>query len=368
MSSSPSKAEDSAAAAAAGQGEEVSYSPLEQEESEGVDREELNEEEEGDTEETEASNKRRRDEAVDTDQDMKVPKLHSGVASNNSTSSFGGANVVTGAEDIKSIVSSATGISSSSSSSSADNNLIYIAPEKVGHIIGSKGMVIQELQMRTGCKLILNQDFPPGVNRTLTFQGTPEQIVAAKKLVLLVLAEGPTAIHPNNQEGAAITTQEINCPQGLVGRIIGTGGATIKDMQTRSGAKIQINQNFPDGVDRKIIVTGNAHAMQMAMLLIANVMEQGPQSLPLMSPGGGAAAGFMGFGGGGMPSSSPMSLVSSGAGQQTLEVAKIHVGKIIGRGGETINMVQAKSGAKVQIDQNTIPCKVLISGNPQVRL
>ena len=43
-------------------------------------------------------------------------------------------------------------------------------------------------------------------------------------------------------------------------------------------------------------------------------------------------------------------------------------GKIIGRGGEVITMIQQRSGAKVQIDQNVPegqPCKVNMSGTPQ---
>ena len=44
------------------------------------------------------------------------------------------------------------------------------------------------------------------------------------------------------------------------------------------------------------------------------------------------------------------------------------IGKIIGRGGEVITMIQQRSGAKVQIDQNVPegqPCKVNMSGTPQ---
>ena len=45
-----------------------------------------------------------------------------------------------------------------------------------------------------------------------------------------------------------------------------------------------------------------------------------------------------------------------------------YTGKIIGRGGEVITMIQQRSGAKVQIDQNVPegqPCKVNMSGTPQ---
>jgi far upstream element-binding protein len=51
--------------------------------------------------------------------------------------------------------------------------------------------------------------------------------------------------------------------------------------------------------------------------------------------------------------------------QFVMECEKGIVGRIIGRGGETINMLQGKSGAKIQIDQSIIPCKIMISGQPQ---
>lgn len=41
----------------------------------------------------------------------------------------------------------------------------------------------------------------------------------------------------------------IECPQTNVGRVIGSSGATIKELQSRTGAKIQIDQNFPEGTD-----------------------------------------------------------------------------------------------------------------------
>ena len=73
--------------------------------------------------------------------------------------------------------------------------ILEIPPDKVGSIIGSKGAIIQELQSRSGCKIFVNQEFPPGVNREVTFSGSPQQIKAGRELVELILNEGPTAIH-----------------------------------------------------------------------------------------------------------------------------------------------------------------------------
>lgn len=271
-----------------------------------------------------------------------------------------------------------------------------ISPDKVGQIIGSRGAVIQEMQARSGCKINVNQDFPPGVNREVTFTGTRDQITAARNLIAMVLEQGPTAIHMLN---GPVVTEILECAQALVGRIIGAGGATIRDIQARCGARVQIDQNFPEGVPRKITVTGNAESVQGAVTMIKFVMENGPPGMhwynmqiyhcisnyvtgsmglstniimggglgmggmaPSMMPGSVGVGGFV-------TSTGPLNVAAgSTPTATTLESAKAYVGRLIGRGGETINLIQSRSGARVQIEQNVpegAPCRVNITGNPQ---
>jgi far upstream element-binding protein len=223
-----------------------------------------------------------------------------------------------------------------------------LTPEKVGQVIGSKGAIIQDMQTKTGCKIQVNQDFPMGVNRQIIYTGTPAQVAAAKELVALIIERGPTAIHMLN---GPVVTQIIECAQPLVGRVIGSGGSTIRDIQARCGVKIQVHQDMPEHIPRKIEITGNSQAVQMAAACIRQIIE-GISGVAVTS--------------GGMPT---MNTVSSGSGGiHVIECAKQYVGRIIGRGGETINVLQAKSGARVQIDQKVpdgMPCKVNISGTPE---
>jgi far upstream element-binding protein len=72
---------------------------------------------------------------------------------------------------------------------------------------------------------------------------------------------------------------------------------------------------------------------------------------------GGVYGGVMG----GQPA---MQYGAGGEVKQTIDVPKSVVGKIIGKGGETITLVQRKSGAKVTVDQSVPegqPCKVSLS-------
>lgn len=177
-------------------------------------------------------------------------------------------------------------------SPTGDSEVIEVMQDKVGSIIGSKGAIIQELQMRTGAKIYVNQNFPEGVPRQVNITGTPSQVSAASELVRKIIVEGPTSIHVNAMGGGPQVSITIDCPQPVVGRVIGSAGATIKDLQSRSGAKIQINQDFPDGVPRKISISGTQAAVSLAAQLVNFVMENGPQA--------GGMLGSMGMGMGGM--------------------------------------------------------------------
>ena len=67
---------------------------------------------------------------------------------------------------------------------------------------------------------------------------------------------------------ASATTATVDCPPSFVGRVIGKGGETIKGLQAQSGAHITIDQNFPEGVPRKISISGPSGCVTIAVRLI----------------------------------------------------------------------------------------------------
>jgi len=70
----------------------------------------------------------------------------------------------------------------------------------------------------------------------------------------------------------------MTVPDNKVGLIIGKGGETIKGLQTRSAARIQlIPQHPPEGVtltERTVRVTGNKKQIEVAKDLIKQAMNQ----------------------------------------------------------------------------------------------
>ena len=131
--------------------------------------------------------------------------------------------------------------------------------------------------------------------------------------------------------------ETVQCPQALVGRLIGKGGDTIKDLQRRSGARIQIDQNYPEGQSRLVAVEGAAHCVRAGVELVRSLIGNSP------AVGNGA----------------PGRLA-------TFECPKQLVGRVIGKGGETINELQRRSGARIQIEQRVAdgePCVVEVQGD-----
>ncbi|KAL0359974.1 UNVERIFIED_CONTAM: Far upstream element-binding protein 2 [Sesamum radiatum] len=149
--------------------------------------------------------------------------------------------------------------------------------DKVGVLIGKAGDTIRSLQDNSGAKIQIMRDAdadPRSATRPLEIVGTLENINKAEKLIKdhCAAASGGEQL-------------EIQVPIEKVGLIIGKGGETIRNLQTRSGARIQlIQQNLSDGDqsrERTVRVTGNKKQIETAREMIKDVMNQTMRPSPL---------------------------------------------------------------------------------------
>jgi far upstream element-binding protein len=137
-------------------------------------------------------------------------------------------------------------------------------------------------------------------------------------------------------------TVKLDCPQSLVGKVIGKGGETIKGLASQTGAKVVIDQmSMADGEPRKIVITGTKSQIEKVSKMCEDIMN---------GPHGTVSA---------VQAAQPGAIVVN------VECPKECVGRVIGRGGETIKGIQLATGARAQIDQTCTPCLVIISGDPQ---
>ncbi|XAR55693.1 hypothetical protein NMG60_11035861 [Bertholletia excelsa] len=160
---------------------------------------------------------------------------------------------------------------------------------KVGVLIGKAGDTIKFLQINSGAKIQITRDAdadPHSTTRPVELIGTLENISKAEKLIKDVIAEADAGGSPSLVARGFSTIQAagaaeqilIQVPNEKVGVIIGKGGETIKNLQTRSGARIQlIPQHLPEGdqsKERTVRVSGDKKQIEVAREMIKEVMNQ----------------------------------------------------------------------------------------------
>jgi far upstream element-binding protein len=276
----------------------------------------------------------------------------------------------------------------------------------VGRVIGKGGEMIRDLQARSGCRVDVDQNVALDAPRIITYRGTRESVDFAKQLVATLCSQdGRDAELPLGMA----TRKELIVPASSIGKVIGRGGEMIRDLQTRSKSKIQVDHSGSSVVDpntRLVVVTGTEDAVvkaeEMIMFLVANptmdastaidmlvedkarggVWGSGPPypNLPNQGRGMQGQTGY-GYGagpGGGYPGQ-PVYQQPYGGGygggygatgveMEIFHAAKTYMGRIIGQRGVTINDLQKRSGCDIQINQE-VPygqdCEISIKGSRQ---
>mmetsp|Transcript_9317 Transcript_9317/g.23119 ORF Transcript_9317/g.23119 Transcript_9317/m.23119 type:complete len:511 (+) Transcript_9317:457-1989(+) len=78
---------------------------------------------------------------------------------------------------------------------------------------------------------------------------------------------------------AAQVRIELDCPQKFVGRIIGKRGSTVRNLEQKTGCRIQIDQSLPEGAPRRVTITGHPALIDEAEKVVQEVIDFGPPEL-----------------------------------------------------------------------------------------
>jgi len=228
----------------------------------------------------------------------------------------------------------------------AQSTELWIPIDRVGMVIGSGGSVIRSLQERSGATLMVHNDTvsPSGGEKLLTVVGGPDNVTAALSMVSEILqrparTQGNDPFGSSNGAGATPGApgefKTIYVPNSCVGVIIGKGGETIRDMQSRTGAHIKVtpDREAAGAAERSITLSGPPHAIELANTLVMDLVREG------LARFGGQNSGA--------PANDAFSRYSSVV--ETLMVPNDKVGLVIGKGGATIRELQQRSGARIQV-------------------
>ncbi|CAL8463502.1 g3036 [Coccomyxa elongata] len=211
-------------------------------------------------------------------------------------------------------------------------DVIDIPAPMVGKLIGKGGETIKQLQYSTGTRVQIDHQTPGEAKKVSITGDSQEAVEAAKKQVEQIVTL--------DESGGGGASQSVECPQGIVGRIIGRGGETIRALQQASQAHIVVDQNYPEGEPRRVNISGRPDAVERAVKMVSELIS-------------------------GEPGSAQSIIQKYGAGvTHEVQCPKGMVGRVIGKGGETIKALQKNFGANIQIDQTTDPMKITIAGQP----
>mmetsp|Transcript_1388 Transcript_1388/g.1393 ORF Transcript_1388/g.1393 Transcript_1388/m.1393 type:complete len:328 (+) Transcript_1388:167-1150(+) len=194
---------------------------------------------------------------------------------------------------------------------------ILIPTECGGLIIGRGGMTIRSIQEESGARVqVTSKDNPESKisrERILTLSGSLGACIKGSQLVLLKMLEDPSVTYQNKSTSygrllagrslgsrvnglpindlslplgaetlSATSTITIAVPEPLIGQILGKKGATIREIQQLSGAKVIVSargENEDGSPDlssdrtRTVTITGSPSNAQMAQLLVTQKLQ-----------------------------------------------------------------------------------------------
>jgi len=278
----------------------------------------------------------------------------------------------------------------------------HIPQKYVGWLKGSGGAQIRDMEARTGARIRIDQSTRESGYSIAQITGQPDAVRQCKAFVEAEVSRvqerdrivAEHASQPNLARASGFN--EVQIPQQYVGWIKGSGGAQIKDIESRTGAHITVDQSTQDQGYSRAMVYGTEEAVLAAKQIIqgelARVMErdravpgsassslvpaqpanQSKDALTLLTTllgavsaaGGGAPAQtntlgdalslLSGAGAAGATASAPLPLDPGDTGEwDTVQIPNSCVGWLKGRQGAMIREIESRSGAQVDIDQTT---------------
>lgn len=157
---------------------------------------------------------------------------------------------------------------------------VFVPTSCVGLVIGRRGETIRDLQAKSGASIFVTRDRDAAhgsSERSVTISGTEQAINRADMLVRQIVrdahvrrnAQG-TTLRMNNM--GPIQMETLTVPDDKVGLIIGKGGTAIRELQSISGAKIQVakeDEVSSNSNTRPVTITGIRSCIETARALIA---------------------------------------------------------------------------------------------------
>lgn len=150
-----------------------------------------------------------------------------------------------------------------------DTKVVTIPADKAGTVIGHTGETLHILETAAGVELAIAQRDNYDVDMSVMITGTAEAIGHAESMIDHITKD---------------STEVLNVPPNMIGRVIGRGGATIKEISSLSGvSSIQLPQKpwygHVDGA-MPITLAGSETAIELARSIIQDLVDSDQSMTP----------------------------------------------------------------------------------------
>ena len=160
-----------------------------------------------------------------------------------------------------------------------DSLQIMVPDRTVGLIIGRGGETIRDLQERSGCHVnIVAENKSVNGHRPVNLIGSAASQRHAKDLIFEIVDSDQKGIsikelRARKDDPYSKVNDMVMVPGEAVGMIIGKGGETIREMQDRTGCKINVSPATGRDIEREIGLIGTRNSIESAKRAIMEKVD-----------------------------------------------------------------------------------------------
>jgi len=170
---------------------------------------------------------------------------------------------------------------------------LLLPNKQTGTVIGKGGVNIKSIREASGCQVQISENLPGSTDRLVTIIGDSGLVNTAVARLLAIIDEDPQAsVVVDTSPGERMLRCVLT--NNEAGRIIGKGGARIKQMRTESGAQVRMDPE--SGADRIVGLVGTRDAIVEAhRQIVLTIADMPPDSGQGMVHASGAKRQQLGY-------------------------------------------------------------------------
>eukprot|EP00927_Polykrikos_kofoidii_P012425 TRINITY_DN1534_c0_g2_i1.p1 TRINITY_DN1534_c0_g2~~TRINITY_DN1534_c0_g2_i1.p1 ORF type:complete len:816 (-),score=156.09 TRINITY_DN1534_c0_g2_i1:72-2519(-) len=156
---------------------------------------------------------------------------------------------------------------------------LQLEQQWVGWLLGSRGKTVREIEHETGCRIGVDQSTKDLGYSVLRLSGTSDAIQRGQARIEASLAVAvPSMMQDTGPEVAHLPEEQMQVEQKKVGWILGKNGIVMKEIETKCGARISIDQSTKEMGYSTVKIRGGPTETQGARELIEEKLAQaGPR-------------------------------------------------------------------------------------------